>query len=192
MTFDVKAEQRIIADGSYGSMGYGLPAAIGACVANSRRRTILVDGDGSLQPQLQELETIKREKLPIKIIVVNNGGYSSIRVSQSRYFDRLVGADETSGLSLPSFSKLADAYGISYCQISDYASLSRDLSSALASEGPTICEIFVPEEEDRVPRLANLQREDGTMVSKPLEDMFPFLPRDEFLENMIISPIAED
>lgn len=192
MTFDVKAGQRILADGSFGSMGYGLPAAIGACVANSRRRTILVDGDGSLQPQLQELETIKRENLPIKIIVVNNGGYSSIRVSQSRYFDRLVGADETSGLSLPSFLKLAEAYGIPYCQFNDYASLGSGLSLALASDGPTICEIFVPEEEDRVPRLANLQREDGSMVSKPLEDMFPFLPREEFLENMIISPIPED
>ena len=192
MTFDVKFGQRILADGSYGSMGYGLPAAIGACVANGRRRTILVDGDGSLQPQLQELETIKRERLPIKIIVVNNGRYSSIRVSQSRYFERLVAADETSGLSIRSFSKLATAYGLDYCQLKDYASLGSSLSRVLATDGPTICEVFVPEEEDRVPRLANLQREDGSMVSKPLEDMFPFLPRDEFLENMIISPIAED
>ena len=192
MTFDVKLGQRILADGSYGSMGYGLPAAIGTCIANNRKRTILVDGDGSLQPQLQELETARREKLPLKIIVVNNGGYSSIRVSQGRYFDRLVGADTTSGLSLPDFSLIAGAYGIRYVRIEDSASLEAGLRSALAGDDLVICEVFVPAEEDRIPRLANLQREDGSMISKPLEDMFPFLQRDEFLANMVIAPILEE
>jgi acetolactate synthase-1/2/3 large subunit len=191
MAFDVKKNQRIIADGSFGSMGYGLPAAIGACVAAGRQRTILVDGDGSLQPQLQELETLRRENLPIKIFVVNNDGYSSIRVSQNRYFNRLVGADARSGLTIPSFDKIAAAYGLRYAKIDNQDNLTTTLASVLAGGDPVICEVVVPSEEDRVPRLANMQKQDGTMVSKPLEDLFPFLPRDEFLENMIIPPIDE-
>ncbi len=192
MSFNVKLGQRILADGSYGSMGYGLPAAIGACVANQRRRTILVEGDGSLQPNIQELETVRRENLPIKIIVVNNGGYSSIRVSQGRYFNRLVGADSASGLTIPDLKKIAYAYGIRYERINDASELSNGLQRVINGLDPVICEVMVPNEEDRIPRISNLQRSDGTMVSKPLEDMFPFLPRDEFLSNMIIPPVSEE
>jgi acetolactate synthase-1/2/3 large subunit len=144
-----------------------------------------------LQPQLQELETLRRENLPIKIFVVNNDGYSSIRVSQSRYFNRLVGADARSGLTIPSFNKIAAAYGLRYAKIDNQDNLTKTLASVLAGGDPVICEVVVPSEEDRVPRLANMQKPDGTMVSKPLEDLFPFLPRDEFLENMIIPPIDE-
>jgi len=192
MAFQVKFGQRVLADGSFGSMGYGLPAAIGACMAAGRRRTILVEGDGSLQPQLQELQTIRRENLPIKLIVVNNGGYSSIRVSQSRYFNRLIGADDTSGLTLPSLAKVADTYGFGFVRIDHSGDVVAGLQSALDTAGPVICEVLVPLEEDRVPRISNVQRPDGTMISKPMEDMFPFLDRNEFLENMIVPPVPED
>ena len=191
LAFRVKAGQRILADGSYGSMGYGLPAAIGACVA-AGRRTILVDGDGSFQPNLQELEAGKRLNLPLKIVIVNNGGYSSIRASQSRYFGRLLAADASSGLTFPNLEKIAAAYGIPWRGVFCESELRPALLETLNEIGPTICEVHVPAEEDRVPRLSNYQKENGVMVSRPLEDLFPFLDREEFRSNMIIAPIAED
>ncbi len=192
LAFENKAGQRVLADGSYGSMGYGLPAALGACMAAGRRRTILIEGDGSLQPNLQELQTIAREKLPVKIIVVNNGGYSSIRVSQNRYFQQLIGADPTSGLTLPEVARIAAAYGIRSLRIESEAELDQKLREALAGDDPVLCDVVVPMEEDRVPRISNIQRPDGTMASRPMEDMFPFLSREAFYRNMLIEPIPED
>ena len=191
LAYQTRAGQRVLADGSYGSMGYGLPAAIGACVA-SGRRTILVEGDGSLQPNLQELETVRRLGLPLKIFIVNNSGYASIRASQQRYFGRLVAADSTSGLSFPSIAKIASAYGIACATVSREAELAERLEETLARPGPAICEVRVPPEEDRVPRLASFQKPDGSMVSRPLEDLFPFLSRDELLSNMIVPPLPEE
>ena len=191
LAFRTKEGQRVLADGSYGAMGYGVPAAIGACLA-SGRRTVLVEGDGSLQPNLQELETIRRSSLPIKIVVINNGGYASIRASQQRYFGRLVAADPTSGLSFPQVEKIASAYGIPCTTVAREAELRAKLRETLEAPGPAICEVRVPAEEDRVPRLASLQKADGRMVSRPLEDLFPFLDREEFRSNMIIPPLPEE
>jgi acetolactate synthase-1/2/3 large subunit len=190
--FQTKKDQRVVTDASLGSMGYGLPATIGACVAAGRKRTVLVDGDGGLQPQLQELQTVVREKLPLKIVVVNNNGYSSIRVSQGRYFNRLIAADETSGLTMAPFSKIAAAYGIRSIRIENEGELEAKLKEGLAGDDPVIIDVVVPRDEDRVPRLNNMQKANGQMVSKPLEDMFPFLDREEFRANMIIPPIEED
>lgn len=190
--FQTKKDQRVVTDASLGSMGYGLPAAIGACFAAGKKRTVLVDGDGGLQPQLQELQTVVREKLPLKIVIVNNSGYSSIRVSQSRYFDRMIAADERSGLTMPSFAKIAAAYGIRSVRIDNEAELETKMKDALAGDDPVLIDVVVPRDEDRVPRLNNMQKANGQMVSKPLEDMFPFLERAEFLANMIIPPIPEE
>jgi acetolactate synthase-1/2/3 large subunit len=191
MTFHVKTDQRIIADGSYGAMGYGLPASIGACLASGGRRTVLVDGDGSLMPNIQELETIRRLDLPIKIMVVNNEGYGSIRVSQMRWFNRLIAADKSSGLTLPGYRELATAFKLPYHVLDREDGLDDALGRILAEPGPAIVDVQVPTEEDRQPRLSNYQKADGTMASKPMEDLFPFLPRDEFLSNMIIPPLPE-
>jgi len=191
MTFAVKAGQRIIADGSFGSMGYGVPAAIGACIGGQGRRTVLVDGDGSLMPNLQELETIRRLGLPIKIMVINNNGYASIRVSQLRWFKRTIAADSSSGLSLPDLEKVAAAFNLPFYRISNEEELGPKLDRALSADGPALLDIRVPTEEDRRPRLGNYQKPDGTIASKPLEDLFPFLDREEFLQNMIIPPLEE-
>lgn len=191
MTFVTKSGQRIIADGSLGAMGYGVPAAIGACVGGHGRRTILMDGDGSLMPNIQELEVIRRLNLPIKIMVINNNGYASIRVSQTRWFRRTIAADPASGLTLPDLSRLADAFQLPFYRISTDADLRTVLDRALSSDGPALVDVRVPPEEDRVPRLSNYQKADGTLASRPLEDLFPFLERDEFRQNMII-PIIED
>jgi len=190
MTFRAKAGQRVLADGSYGAMGYGIPAAIGAAVA-SGRRTILVDGDGSLNPNIQELETIRRLGLPLKILVVSNGGYASIRASQERYFGRKVAADATSGMSFPDIRRICQAYGIPYSAISREAELADRLREALDARGPFLCEVKAPADEDRVPRLSTVQKPDGSMISRPIEDMFPFLDRDEFQSNMIVEPLPE-
>ncbi|MCX6996561.1 MAG: thiamine pyrophosphate-binding protein [Kiritimatiellaeota bacterium] len=191
MTFVTKAGQRIIADGSLGAMGYGVPAAIGACLGGHGRRTVLMDGDGSLMPNVQELEVIRRLGLPIKIMVINNNGYGSIRVSQSRWFKRKIAADPASGLTLPDLSRIADAFQLPYYRIASDADLSTLLDRALSADGPALIDILVPPEEDRIPRLANYQKADGTMASKPLEDLFPFLDREEFRKNMLV-PIIED
>jgi len=190
LTFAVKAGQRVLADGSLGAMGYGVPAALGACLG-ANRRTILVDGDGSFMPNVQELQVISRLQLPTKMFVVNNSGYSSIRVSQQRWFGRLVAADPTSGLSLPSLKAVAGAFGIPFIRVEREAELDTALRHALSGPGPIMCDIAVPREEDRVPRLANYRRADGSMASKPIEDLFPFLEREEFLANMISPPLPE-
>ena len=191
MAFVTKSGQRIIADGSLGAMGYGVPAAIGACLAGQGRRTVLMDGDGSLMPNVQELEVIRRLGLPIKIMVINNNGYASIRVSQSRWFKRTIAADPASGLTLPDLSRLADVFQLPFYRIASDTELGAILDRALSADGPALIDIRVPPEEDRVPRLSNYQKPDGTMASKPLEDLFPFLDRDEFRNNMLV-PIIED
>jgi acetolactate synthase-1/2/3 large subunit len=190
LAFKIKRGQRIFITTALGPMGFGLPASIGACVA-SNRRTICVDGDGGIQMNIQELETVKRLQLPLKIFVINNNGYGSIVASQKVYFGRLVGADASSGLTLPDITKVAAAYGVPTARIANQKNLRQEIRDVLSTEGPCLCEVLVIEDEPRQPRVSSMQKPDGTMVSKPLEDMFPFLDRGEFLSNMIIPPVAD-
>ncbi|OYD94322.1 thiamine pyrophosphate-binding protein [Nostoc sp. 'Peltigera membranacea cyanobiont' 213] len=191
LVFAVKAGQRIFHTRGLGSMGFGLPASIGACLASGLKRTICVDGDGGFQMNIQELETAKRLNLPIKFFVFNNQGFASIRNSQQKYFSRLVGADTTSGLSLPDILNVASAYGLATTQISTSINLREQIREILNSNDLMLCEVIVPKNEVRAPSLSSLKKEDGTMVSKPLEDMWPFLDREEFISNMIVSPLLE-
>ena len=172
-------------------MGFGLPASIGACIASGRKRTICVDGDGGFQLNIQELETVARLKLPIKFFVINNRGYASIRAMQMNYFQRKVGADSESGLTLPDIIKVATAYGLSTMRIVDQNDLRNQIRNVLQLPGPVICEIMAIPDEIRAPRLSSRQRSDGMMISKPLEDLWPFLDRQEFLSNMLIQPLDE-
>jgi len=183
--------QRVFHSRGMGAMGFGLPASIGACFASGKRRTICVDGDGGFQMNVQELATIAEHRLPIKLFVINNRGYSSIRSSQSNYFKLCVGCDETSGLTLPSAAAVARAYGLPATTLDGKDDLRAGIQKILDSEGPMVCEVMVAADEPRVPRLASFQRSDGAMVSRPLEDLFPFLDRDEFRENMIVAPVGE-
>ena len=182
--------QRLFLTPALGAMGNGLPAAIGAALA-SGRRTVCVTGDGGIQLNIQEFETIRRLQLPVNIFVLSNEGYASIRTSQSRYFGRLAGADSTSGVTLPSLRRVVEAYGLRYSRIENDDSLDRQLDEVLRSDGPVVVEVMTPPEEPRAPSLSSMRRPDGSMVSKPLEDLWPFLPRDEFLANMIIAPVEE-
>jgi len=187
----LKEGQRLFLTTALGAMGNGLPALVGACLAHGRRRTIGVDGDGGLQLNIQELETIRRLELPIKLFVLNNQGYASIRTSQSRYFGRLAGADATSGVTLPELKNVVEAYGLPHAVLDSDRDLPARLRHLLDTPGPLVIEVMTPREEPRAPSLSSMRKPDGSMVSKPLEDLWPFLPREEFLANMLIAPVEE-
>jgi acetolactate synthase-1/2/3 large subunit len=187
----LKRGQRLYHTTALGAMGYGLPAAIGACLGSDGRETVLVDGDGGIQLNIQELATIERLQLPIKIFILNNDGYSSIRTSQERWFGRQTGADSRSGLSLPDIVPLAEAYGLATARIVEQRDLRGQLGRILSRSGPMVCDVLCRPDEARVPSLSSAQRADGSLYSKPLEDLWPFLPRDEFHSNMIVTPLDE-
>jgi len=182
----LKRRQRCFHNRGTGAMGFGVPAAVGACLASGRTRTICIEGDGGLQLNAQELGTLVSLQLPVKCFIINNAGYASIRASQNNYFKRLVGADATSGMVLPNLKKLADAYGIPFVRIDCGANLSADLQKVISGDGPVLCEVMVLPEEPRIPRVATRMGADGKMVSSPLEDLFPFLEREELRSNMFI------
>jgi acetolactate synthase-1/2/3 large subunit len=186
LAFRVRMGQRLYHNRGTGSMGFAIPSSIGACVGGGRRRTICIEGDGGLQMNIQELQTISREKLPIKLFILNNEGYASIRLSQRKYFNRLVGADPTSGMTFPDMEKLAAAYRLEYVRMANHDELRSKMRGVLDSAGPVLCEVLVQEEETRQPGIASRQLPDGSMVSSPLEDLWPFLDREEFKSNMLI------
>jgi acetolactate synthase-1/2/3 large subunit len=191
LAYRVKARQRVFHTRGLGSMGFAIPAAIGACIAAGRPPTVCVDGDGGFQMNIQELATVKNLNLPIKFFVINNDGYASIRSSQQGYFKHLVAADSTSGLGLPDLQKVVAGFEVPVVRIENQHNLEADIRAVLEREGPAVCEIMALPDEQRIPRVTSVQRPDGSMVSKPLEDLFPFLDREEFRSNMIIPPLEE-
>lgn len=201
----IKKGQRFISNSAIAAMGYDLPAAIGAwaasrageCYSVGADRTgedlILVTGDGSIQMNLQELQTIIHHRMNIKIFVINNGGYHSIRQTQRNFFgEPLVGIGVDSGdLSFPSLEKLAGVYGYPYRSACHNSELAGAVKETLAMEGPVICEVFVTMDQIFEPKSSAKRLPDGTMVSPPLEDLSPFLSEEEMDANMIIPRIRE-
>lgn len=188
--YEIKKGQRFVINSAIASMGYDLPAAIGVCTAVGRKPIVCLTGEGSLQMNLQELQTILTNRLPIKLFVINNGGYHSIRQTQTNLFDsRFVGiGEESRDLEFPALDKLAYAYGYKYFSIHSNDEMGT-LDDALGCEVPMICEIFVSRDQFFEPKSATKRLEDGTLVSPPLEDLAPFLPREELAENMYIKMI---
>lgn len=188
----LKQGQRILNTPGLGSMGFALPACFGACLASNGRRTISIIGDGGLQHNIQEFETIARLKLPLKIFVLNNNGYASIRNMQRAHFKgKLVGCDASSGLTLPDTCKVAQAYGLVTKKIVNQSNLMSEVADVLACEGTVICEVRLDPEVPTAPKMSSQALPDGRMVSKPMEDLWPFLSREELLSNMMI-PAAEE
>lgn len=182
----VKRGQRYIWNSGCASMGYDLPASIGACFANDEREVVCLAGDGSLQMNIQELQTLVHHHLPIKLFVLNNEGYLSIRQTQDSFFGgHLVACDPTSGVSFPDISKIAAAYGIPSAVIEGSNDLETKIRQVLNTPGPIICDVKLDPNAKFNPKAASERKPDGSMVSKPLEDMYPFLDRDEFLSNML-------
>ena len=198
-SYIIKKGQRFISNSAVASMGYDLPAAIGAYMANLdgkiyEKELILITGDGSIQMNLQELQTIVHHKMDIKIFLINNEGYHSIRQTQSKFFgDKpLVGIGPDSGdLSFPDMGKLAGAYGITYFCAKTNSELEDAVSKTFKAVGPVICEAFVTKEQNFEPKSSGKQLADGRMVSPPLEDLTPFLSDEEMEENMIVPRMSE-
>ncbi len=184
--------QRLYHTAGLGSMGYAIPTAIAVSIANPGREVIAVDGDGGFMFNIQELETISRLKLPIKFFVLNNDGYASIRASQTAYFKQsTIGADRNTGLTVPNLSDIGQAFKLDTYVINDQVNLRQEIRKVLDMPGPVLCDVHVLPDEVRAPRLQSYQKPDGSFVSRPLEDLFPFLPREEFLANMIVKPLPE-
>ena len=179
---------RFITNPSTAAMGYGLPAAIGVCIAQKKEKTILVTGDGSLQMNLQELQTIVHNRLPIVMFIMNNRGYHSIRMTQSTYFgEPLVGVGADSGdISFPDLEKVSAAYGIPFIRCNKSADMTQCIETALLVNGPVICEMMLSTKQVTEPKASSKKLDNGQMISAPLEDMAPFLPKEELKENMFI------
>lgn len=178
---------RILTSSGSAPMGYGLPVAIGICFARGKKGTICLEGDGSIQLNIQELQTIFHNKLPIKLFVYNNAGYVSIRLSQKGLFEgRLVASSIDSGVSWPNMLKIAKAYGIATEKINNHSEMERKIEKVLSSQGPILCEIMVSPDQGFWPKAASMKLQDGSFISRPLEDMVPFLSREELKKNMLI------
>lgn len=191
----IKKNARFLINSGVASMGYGLPAAIGACKAADDAVTICLEGDGSIMMNLQELQTIITNRLPIKIFLINNEGYHSIRQTQNNLFSEhsKIGIGPESGdLTFPDFRKLAEAFGYPYLEAHSNAQMKAAVKEALEMEGAVFCEIFVSTEQVFEPKSATKRLEDGTLVSPPLEDLAPFLDREEFRRNMLIAPVSAE
>lgn len=190
----IKKDARFLINSAVASMGYGLPAAIGACKACGGQTTICLEGDGSIMMNLQELQTVLTNQLPIKLFVINNQGYHSIRQTQNNLFSdhcKIGIGPESGDLSFPDFGKLAEAFGYHYLEAHSNADMKTMVDEALAYEGPVFCEVFVSSTQNFEPKSATKRLEDGTLVSPPLEDLAPFLPREEVLANLLIAPVEE-
>ncbi len=185
LALHLRTGQRAVCTTALGAMGYGPPAAVGACLAKGGKRTIAVDGDGGLQLNAQELETIRRLDLPIKLLVLANDGYASIRSSQQRWFGRITGADDTSGLSLPPLEGIARAYGLPFVKLDGWRPLRPQLLDILEHPGPIVCEVPSPPSEDREPIQTSEMTESGQFRSRAIEDLAPLLDRDELRANLM-------
>ena len=190
----IQKGSRMTNNSAIASMGYGLPAAIGTCIAGNRRQTICLEGDGSIMMNLQELQTIITNRLPIKLFLINNNGYHSIRLTQNNLFSdhcKIGIGPESGDLSFPEFRKIAEAFEFPYYCAHSNEQMKKVVDEVLAMEGPVFCEIFTDTEQVWEPKSSTKRLEDGTLVSPPLEDLAPFLPREE-LEKIMLVPMVEE
>ena len=183
----LKEGQRLYSNSGAASMGYDLPATIGAwhAMPSAAKRIICLAGDGSIMQNLQELQTIIGQGIPAKIFLYNNSGYHSIRQTQQAYFDgHSVGCGPDSGVTFPDFGKVAQAFGFAYTRTSEHHDMARAIAEVLAAPGAAICEIFIDKDQNFAPKVSSRRLEDGSMVTAPLHDLAPFLPREELAEAM--------
>ena len=186
----IRDKQRYITSSSQGDMGFTLPACIGVALAREGD-VIGISGDGSLPFNVQELQTIVHHNLPVKLFVWNNDAYLSIRNTQDRFFEgRHIGTTPKSGVSLPAVEKIADSYGIPYLH-ADLSNLDEAIINTINHDGPVICEVMCKIKQEVIPTLMGKLNEDGSMTPKPLEDLYPFLSREELHSNMIVEPLKE-
>lgn len=182
--------QRLYSDSGCAPMGFDLPAAIGASVAAPGRRVVCVAGDGSLMMNLQELQTIRGYNLPVKLFIMNNDGYHSIRQTQRNFFPGTdIGCGPESGVTFPDFGKLAVAFGFPFRRVASHEALHDAIAATLAEPGAAVLEVMLDPTQPFSPKTSSKRLDDGRMVTAPLEDMAPFLPREELLENLYVTPV---
>ena len=188
----MKKGQRVVSMNTLGSMGTGLPESIGVCIANGCKNTICVNGDGGFQMNIQDLETVRRYELPIKYFVLNNKGYGSIINTQDNYFEGFyVGANAQSGVTLPKFRNVAETYGLKYYEIRHNKDMDQVIPEIIKCQKPVLCEVHISPQEKTAPNQTSYIKKDGTMVSRPLEDLAPLLPRAILEREMLIPQIGE-
>ena len=184
--FRVKLGQRVITNCGFAPMGWGLPAAVGACFARGEQRTICISGEGGLMLNIQELATVMHHRLPIKLFILNNGGYLTIKQTQELGFEnRIMGATKESGLSFPDMLKVAEAHGFPAVRLDAQEGLRERVRRVLDHPGPFVCEIMMAHDQEQIPKAINRRLPDGTIRQTPLEDLYPFLDPKEVEANMI-------
>jgi acetolactate synthase-1/2/3 large subunit len=190
---ELKLRQRLWTNSGCATMGYDLPASIGACKASGGEPIVCLAGDGSIMMNLQELQTIVGERLPIKIFILNNSGYVSIFQTHRNFFNGVeVGGGPKSGVTFPNFERLSAGFDIPYLRCSTHAEMAEKIAATMATDGPVICELMIDEEQPFAPKLGAKQHPDGRITSPALEDLSPFLSREELRDNMIIDLLDEE
>ncbi len=185
-TFKVKKGQKLYTNSGHAPMGWGLPAAVGACYASKKRRIICLVGEGGLQMNIQELATIMHNKLPIKIFIYNNGGYLTIKQTQQLGFEsRIMGSNSNSGISFPDYKKIAQSHKIKYTKITNNKNLKKKINKILVGNKPVICELMLDHNQEQMPKAINKRMPGGKSVPTKYEDMYPFLSPNEIQENML-------
>jgi acetolactate synthase I/II/III large subunit len=189
----IKQGQRCFTSNGFAEMGFDVPGAIGACIGANRKRVVTVTGDGGVQMNIQEFQTIIHHNLPIKLFILNNNGYLTIRHTENALFNgNQSGTDPETGVSIPDIQKIGQAYGFKTFQIVEQEHMRETIRKVLDEPGPVICEMVMDPNQPLVPKTSFKQLPDGRMISPPIEDLFPFLDREEFLGNMIIPVIQSD
>ena len=187
-SFRVKNGQKLFTNSGFAPMGWGLPAAVGACIAHGKKRTICLSGEGGLMMNIQELATMVHHKLPIKLFIYNNGGYLTIKQTQQLGFNgRLMGSNKDSGLSFPDFVKIAEGHGVSAIRLDSHDNLKENIHKFLEEDGMGLCELMLDHEQDQCPKAINRRKPDGTTEPTLFEDMYPFLNKEEIEANMLPS-----
>ena len=186
----IQRGQRVFSNSGSASMGYDLPAAVGAAVARQGRRVICLAGDGSLQMNIQELATVRHHRLPVKLFVLDNGGYVSIRTTQENFFGATIGSGPDDGVSFPDYAAVAAAYGIPAVRLVEPTALDETIAEVLAADGPIVCHVLLDPEQGFEPRIKSRAMPDGTIVSPALDDMFPFLDPEEMPRDLPASAIG--
>ena len=190
--FKVKKGHQLFSAFGNSPMGYALPASIGAAFAEPRKNIICIDGDGGFQMNIQDLQTIKNYRLPIKIFILNNNCYGIIKQFQETYFEsRFEATDKETGYTSPDFCKVAKAYGITTETIGNHSEINKKLNKVLAAKGPVLCNVVLDKGQKIMPRVSPTRTNNGKFIGKPIEDLTPLLPRKEFMANMIVKPVKE-
>jgi len=184
--FRVKKGQKIFTNSGFAAMGWGLPAAVGACIANDKQRVVCISGDGGLQMNIQELATIMHNELPVKLFIFNNGGYLTIKQTQELGFEgRLMGCNSETGLGFPDFVAVGKAHGIHSVKIESQDNLEEQVRELIERDGPVLCELIMDHDQELMPKAVNRRMADGTTKQTSLEDQYPFLDEEEIRGNMI-------